>query len=81
MIDSQKFSSVFPGNGYPGTRLDAPEVEISQDLLIGHLIFASILLPNTYPDFEGSRVSVMEAHLNAPGSCESTRMTGACIIS
>ena len=69
MIDSQKFSSLFPGNGYPGTGLDAPEVEISQDLLIGHLIFASILLPNTYPYFEGSKVSVMEADINAPGSC------------
>ena len=69
MIDSQKFSSLFPGNGYPDTGLDAPEVEISQDLLIGHLIFASILLPNTYPYFEGSKVSVMEADINAPGSC------------
>jgi len=69
VIDSQKFSSLFPGNGYPGTGLDAPEVEISQDLLIGHLIFASILLPYTYPYFEGSKVSVMEADINAPGSC------------
>ena len=69
MIDSQKFSSLFAGIGYPGTGLDAPEVDVSQDLLISHFIFASILLPNTYPYIEGSRVSVMEAHLNATGSC------------
>ena len=64
-----KFSSLFAGIGYPGTGLDAPEVDVYQDLLISHFMFASILLPNTYPYIEGSRVSVMEAHLNATGSC------------
>ena len=49
--------------------VDAPEVDVYQDLLISHFMFASILLPNTYPYIEGSRVSVMEAHLNATGSC------------
>ena len=45
------------------------------NILMGYLVAfwcASIMLPNTYTDFERSMVSSLEAHLNGPRSCLST---------